>query len=271
MNPLADLFIRSEITALTGVDDSTLNYWMREGVLAWSSGGTTRGSRRRFDFRQVNIAAALGAMGGLRPSIGPLRSLGALLQSAVRLGDAGTLHPSNYLEAARLATALADFHAGIDVPVRLNRIGSRPPEGMTGARLSEWYEARRPAVSSEEVRAHILTVEPDHDSRERIVEVAQRIQPHSEDLARIYATLTYDVLAPGYACRHNWLLTLGTDASWQVTIIQDGETFSADRADAAAPAIFLPVQAIIQRVWGIKSTEERLAERGAAALTAEAA
>lgn len=58
------LFTRQQIGALTGIDSSTLNYWMREGVLRPSSGGAGRGSHRRFAYPEVTLAAMLQELRG---------------------------------------------------------------------------------------------------------------------------------------------------------------------------------------------------------------
>lgn len=54
-----DLFTRVQIEQMTGVDDSTLNYWMREGILRASEGGEGRGNYRRFSYHEVTLAALL--------------------------------------------------------------------------------------------------------------------------------------------------------------------------------------------------------------------
>jgi hypothetical protein len=57
-------FSRREIATLTGIDDSTLNYWMREGILRPASGGAGRGSHRRFAYPEVTLAAVLNELRG---------------------------------------------------------------------------------------------------------------------------------------------------------------------------------------------------------------
>jgi len=55
----AQLFTRQQIAEMTGIDSSTLNYWMREGVLRASEGGAGKGSHRRFGYQEINLAALL--------------------------------------------------------------------------------------------------------------------------------------------------------------------------------------------------------------------
>jgi DNA-binding transcriptional MerR regulator len=52
-------FSRRQIAELTGIDGSTLNYWMREDILRAESGGHGRGSHRRFAYPEVTLAAIL--------------------------------------------------------------------------------------------------------------------------------------------------------------------------------------------------------------------
>lgn len=56
---LSRLYTRQELAAVTGIDDTTLNYWMRENLICAAEGGAGRGSHRRFPFHQVNLAAIL--------------------------------------------------------------------------------------------------------------------------------------------------------------------------------------------------------------------
>ncbi|MBB3956298.1 MerR family transcriptional regulator [Novosphingobium sediminicola] len=54
-----NLFSRQQIAEITGLDDSTLNYWMREGVLRAAEGGTGRGSHRKFTYCEATLAGIL--------------------------------------------------------------------------------------------------------------------------------------------------------------------------------------------------------------------
>lgn len=53
------LFSRQQIAEITGLDDSTLNYWMREGVLRAAEGGIGRGSHRKFTYHEATLAGIL--------------------------------------------------------------------------------------------------------------------------------------------------------------------------------------------------------------------
>jgi hypothetical protein len=58
----AALFTRKQLGDLARLDDTTLNYWSREGILRPDEGGEGRGSHRRFSYHQVNLAALLGEL-----------------------------------------------------------------------------------------------------------------------------------------------------------------------------------------------------------------
>jgi len=54
-----DLFSRQQIAEITGIDASTLNYWMREHVLRPVEGGAGKGSHRKFAYYEVTLAGIL--------------------------------------------------------------------------------------------------------------------------------------------------------------------------------------------------------------------
>ncbi len=255
MNPQSQLYTRAQIATLTGIDTSTLNYWNREDLLIPAEGGTGKGSHRRFDWVQVNIAAILGELRAFRLNISSLRSLAALLQSAAQLGAKRELHPSNYVTAARLATQLSLFRAGTPVPIKLRGPYDKPPAGLRGNAYGDWLAASRPAESEDEVVNKVLC-NCEHDSHEAILAIAERLGPGKEDLANLYGDLVYDILAPGYAGSYSWLLALNPDESWRVAFGQDGSFFGGindQNPEDFGTAIFIPVSGAFQRVWGLKS------------------
>ncbi len=87
----SSLYSRQQVARLTGLDDSTLNYWMREGVLQAAEGGMGKGQHRRFAYHQINLALLLNQLRGFGVSLPALKRL-----------------------AFRFHDALADYqHAGI--------------------------------------------------------------------------------------------------------------------------------------------------------------
>jgi len=56
------LFTRHDIGLRTGVDDVTLGYWSREGLLKADAGGRGKGQHRHFSRTQLGLAAILAAL-----------------------------------------------------------------------------------------------------------------------------------------------------------------------------------------------------------------
>jgi DNA-binding transcriptional MerR regulator len=83
MDPRDHLYTRQQIAALTGVDDVSLNYWMREGILRATVGGGGKGQHRRFSFTEVNLAALFGELKKFGVSIGELRKLASRFHDAI--------------------------------------------------------------------------------------------------------------------------------------------------------------------------------------------
>lgn len=75
LDPRQQLYTRQQIGSLVGLDDTTLNYWMREGILRPSTGGGGKGQHRRFSFEQVNLAAIFGQLQTFGVSMPALRRL----------------------------------------------------------------------------------------------------------------------------------------------------------------------------------------------------
>lgn len=265
MDTASDLFTRRQLGSLAGLDDTTLNYWSREGLLIPTDGGKGRGSHRKFDFVQVNIAAILGQMRFFGLNIGVLRSFAEVLQEAAELGAARELHPGNYRDAARLATELHRFRAGKEVMVSKYWHDADPPPGVSRADYSEWLLAKRPAGSEAEVIRETISI--DHDSLETVLAVAEAIGPGRETVAHIYGDLVYDVLVPGYAGAYSWLLGFDAQQKWRIEFGSEGAKFF-DRIDSTSPeefgpGIFLPVSGIIRKTWRLKTPTEYSRERTA--------
>jgi len=77
------LYSRQQVARLTGIDDSTLNYWMREGVLQAAEGGTGKGQHRRFPYHQINLALLLDQLRGFGVSLPAIKRLADRFHSAI--------------------------------------------------------------------------------------------------------------------------------------------------------------------------------------------
>lgn len=76
------LFTRQQIGELIGLDDTTLNYWMREEVIRSVEGGGGRGQPRRFTYSEVNLAAIINEVRRYGAGLPALKSLAEGFHSA---------------------------------------------------------------------------------------------------------------------------------------------------------------------------------------------
>ncbi|EPR16161.1 hypothetical protein M527_22220 [Sphingobium indicum IP26] len=267
MDPIRALYTRQQVGNLAGLDDTTLNYWSREGLLVPTEGGSGRGSHRRFDFVQVNIAAILGQLRRFGLNISIMRSFASLLQEAAQLGSAREIHPSNYQTAAHLATKLNLFRTGAAVMIPKHHRSEERPTNLHGEAYSDWLLAKRPAETEDQIIDDILGIRDDYDPIQAIVAVAEKIGPNRETVAKIYGELVFDLLAPGYSDAYSWLLGFGPDESWRIEFGFEGgkffETIGGPSPEDFGPGIFLPVSGIIRKVWGLKTPSEYMRDREA--------
>jgi DNA-binding transcriptional MerR regulator len=263
----SNLFTRQQIAQVTGLDDSALNYWMREGLLRPAEGGTGKGSHRRFRFEQVNIAAVYGELRRFGVNISALRSLAELLQSAVDLGHTAKIDVSNYGTATYLATKLAAFRRGEEVLVEPNWMNRADmPEGLTSEAESEWFRFKRPATDEQDLIDNLLRAAPDDDDLASISAAAELIGPGRETQAKIYTDMVADILRPGYSDEATWLLGLRDDGTWDIESGRDGTFFDnihGRKAGDFGSGIFVPVGAIWRKMWALKTPGALRRERQA--------
>lgn len=105
-------FGRQQLSELTAIDDDVLGYWIREGLLRPLAGGDGKGKHRRFDYRQVNIAALLGEMRGIGVNISGLRSFAAIMQRGVEIADSGPWTVGELEFVVELQQRIFKFSAG---------------------------------------------------------------------------------------------------------------------------------------------------------------
>ncbi len=92
----SNLYSRQQVARLTGLDDSTLNYWMREGVLRAAEGGTGKGQHRRFPYHQINLALLLDQLRGFGVSLPALKRLATRFHDAMLCYDRLGVSRENY-------------------------------------------------------------------------------------------------------------------------------------------------------------------------------
>jgi DNA-binding transcriptional MerR regulator len=262
----SQLYTRKQVAELTGIDDSALNYWMREGLLRPIEGGGGKGNHRRFDYVQVNIAAVFGQLRRFGLNIAALRTLADLLQSAVQLGTSVQLHPAAYSTAAALADRIDDFRRGEPVMLKHGHTNDEAPADMSLRERHEWEWVERPAVSEKEVWDHwVSNAESEYDI-DAIKAAAKLFGPHRQVEARIYVDLTVDIIEPGYSSEVTWLLGLKEDGGWDIESGTEGRFFEnihGMEPGDFGPGIFVPLGAVLRKIWELKTPRQLMRERRA--------
>lgn len=87
MDPARLLFTRQQLGEIAQLDDTTLNYWSREGILRPAEGGGGRGQHRRFAFYEVNLAAILGELRNFGVNVPSLKQLADKFHAALDYFD----------------------------------------------------------------------------------------------------------------------------------------------------------------------------------------
>ncbi|MCG7349920.1 helix-turn-helix domain-containing protein [Sphingomonas sp. ACRSK] len=257
--PTQQLFTRQQVAKLVGVSDDMLAYWLKQGLLVPTTGGEGRGSHRRFDFVQVNIAAIFAQIRRFGVNIAGLRSLADLLQAAAKLGASYELHLSNYTNAAFLADTLHRFRRGEAIMIDAHSRSEDPPSGMTRREIRDWEDEKRPAVSESEILEHYIAWRIDYDSPESVLAAAEHMGPGRKTEAHVYVDLVSEALSPGYSDTYSWLLALEPGEPCRIEFGSDGAKFF-DSINAGSPedfgsAIFVPVSGIFRKMWGFNSSE----------------
>jgi len=174
------LFSRLQMKELTGLDDTALNYWSREGVLRPAEGGGGKGQHRRFAYAEINLAAILDQ----------LRQFGVGLPALRRLADR--------------------FHVAIDYMASLgvDRLEAQRSEALSELMMVRYYMVRegyfpwrvRPGDRDESLfdglERHDVwhndgayMVHLDWDRAVKLYQSGGRGQHFTDDLAALAATL----------------------------------------------------------------------------------
>lgn len=235
-------YTRQQISALTGVGDGALSFWIKKGLLVPTSGGEGKGSHRKFAAMQVCVAALLGELQSYGVNIARLQSFAAIAQDGIRLSARAPIHPSNWDDAASLRDDLHAYRQGASVEVRLS---------------ANRYQ-HRPANNEAEIVEHHGSM-IDHDTPEALLAFANTLPLGS-----------YESLLLAYMI---WCeMAEDTGADWSMTLWQDAAgrwRFSTSPEPGDAPdvpaglrsAIVLGVGQIIRDVWGIDlAARERRAQ-----------
>lgn len=247
------LFTRQEIAERTGLSGDVLSFWSKRKppLLVAAEGGEGKGSHRRYHFSQVNIAAIYAVFRDhFGANIATLASLGDLLQRSVKAFQSATMTPSAWDDAACIAQALHDFRSGQPVPVRAHDYNEPGYDDL------DFEEQRRgrPALNEAEIIAEHITLNTDAPANV-LLKFAEGLGPGRYQEARIAQVLLGSVLDPGYMSDVSWLLRQ-TEAGWEIRESGEDMNFSNVNSDEFGPAVFVPVGAILRKIWGIPTWKE---------------
>lgn len=206
MYPSNIQFTRQQMSTVTGLTDDILAYWLKEGVIRSTAGGSGKGSHRKFDFVQVQIAAVLREVRQFGVNITSLREISDILQRGVEICSSVSFHRQSLREAAYLADNLAIFKSGQPV-----RIFDREAVGHF-----------RPAVNEEEV-THDHSTHFDYDDWKEVAAFAHTLHGNDILAVRLYADLTDpdNLVEVGVGAAVNWeekrwAFWKEGDGSWRV-------------------------------------------------------
>ena len=238
-------FTRQEIADRTGLSDDILSYWSKQGLLVAIEGGEGKGSHRRYDGAQINIAAILAVYREyFGANIGVLKSLSSLMQRSVATFRKVGLPLSEWTTVAALGTDLHDFRAGKPVLVRAHDFDDPDYDDLE---IHERLE-KRPALNEAEILAQYgarsdapLAV---------VIRCAERIGPGLETEALVARLVDGILIDPEYVSEEMWLLRQDDDG-WKLKWATNELEFNLDDARDFGPAAFIPAAAILRDVWNL--------------------
>lgn len=236
-------YARSEVATIAGVSEEVIAFWGKEGLLAHCEGGEGRGSHKKYDFPQVNIAIVLGALRrkfNVKTKI--LKDMADFLQEGTKYIQQAGIYPYNVITAARLSTNLAKFRRGEVVEVRNEEADDMSTRDYVNAPREKLY---RPAADEMEVLAS-LTSHADFDSAQDILKASRKI-PENKTLMVDRAADLFDIfLKPSGKSDTYWVVAPQDDG---LKIVEFSDEYSTD-LDFEDAAMFIPVKRIMARGWG---------------------
>lgn len=241
VRPPEQLYSRSELAELARVPEEVVAFWGREAIIIHAEGGDGRGSHKKYDFAQVNIAAILGSIRRqFAPKTEVLKSLAERLQLAVRLISSSNLYYLNAERAAALASALDGYRRGELVEVYDHSL----TEGLSARQRLE-VSPYRPATDELEIVVHYCD-HSDYDTASDILAAAKRMEPGQERNIRLGVAIFGTFLTASNLDNICWIVR-PTDEGWETLEISEGGTVDLTIREAA---FYLPVCSIIEDTWG---------------------
>lgn len=231
MYPSNIQFTRQQMSAATGLADDVLAYWLKEGIIRPTAGGSGKGSHRKFDYVQVHIAAILREVRQFGVNIASLREVSDILQRGVDICSRHSFHRASFREAAYFVTSLLAFQSGEPV-----RIFDRDTDDF------------RSAVNEVEI-AHHHSSQFDHDEWELVEAFARTLQGDDIIAVRLYADLTDpdNLIEVGVGKAENW-----DEKLWSIWRDSDGR-WRVNEPHAmphgVMSSVSIAVSLVIRRLW----------------------
>lgn len=237
------LFTRQQIATLTHISDSTLNFWMREGVLRATEGGGGKGQHRRFHHSEVNLAAILERLRRFAISIEAMRQLSARFHAGFDYIEALGLSDDELTAAHRMAEWWAmsigdDLYA---LPAHKTDFVGQPRHETDVGYFSTVVHVSKAEIIAETKRYKFGS----EHFNERSIAVSEKInideyREHSDYHSAIayIPPRRYDREMVGLSCFY-----LGSDGGWRMT-------HDDSKAKREAEAfIAIPVEGILSELW----------------------
>jgi DNA-binding transcriptional MerR regulator len=232
---------RQQLSALAGVNDEVLAFWIKNDLIMASSGGEGKGSHRKFDGFQVNIAGVLAELRNLGVNLAGLRAFAKQLQLATVLGKSAECNPFAFHEALELRGKMDAFARGETVEVAFDERGYVPASNQ--ADILRHYAAWP---------NHL------HDSFDKIAAFAARITRDDWFLVDLFLALHGNAYRYLYRDKltpwgdSNWLAVRASDDDWKIyssPVGHDQLGPAGREGDAVRSGVFLAPGAIFRHVW----------------------
>lgn len=244
------LFTRRQVAELTGASDDVLSFWIKNDLITPTSGGSGKGSHRKFDLFQVNIAAVLLELRKFGVNIGTMRSLARMLQDGVTLGRSAECNHRAIYDALNLFELLDRYRSGQEVHVYLDTWGD-------DAGTNAGYPKEQLATSEQHILDHTRRDQGNlHDTYENVAAFAARITKAT----RLPLQLFFDLnqLAYRYVWSGNesewgdaeWLIVPKENGELDIIIGGEQDGFLGKNERKIKSGLFLLPAAIFRSVWG---------------------
>lgn len=253
----SNLLTRQQVASRAGLSDDVLSFWIKQGLLQATSGGVGRGSHRRFDIFQVNIAAVLAELRRFGVNVGILRRVAHMLQRGTALAIAAPCNFWGISDAVDLASLISRQRSGERLLVVRSEVEGAP-DGPRYGEAGDAWEARnfRRAETEGDVVTEFLRSEDLHDAAEPIVSMAGAIAEDDILPLRLFVDLNHPAFRyvwDGHIAKwgdSGWILAPTADDGLDVFRGPAEHDLLGKDGLEVRSGLFLGPAAIFRSVWG---------------------